>query len=221
MELNLILFSGSEDGSEQTHPLKSSSQEPSEPSTPGFDGRRVSPPEGFKTDHIIQIEDQETLESPSKTLYITEEEDLTLQKPITPTPSIHTPIPEEQILSASSLEAQYKSMTSTMAYPPLATSVTPTATEKTASAESTATLTKPESMPAVVKPTPKTPMKPTPDAASSSALTPTPSSSKATEHLKSPSPRSAKITPAPSPIPSMKTDKGKSKVTGKVVSGWL
>ncbi|XP_050551804.1 transient receptor potential protein isoform X2 [Spodoptera frugiperda] len=100
----------SEGGSEQTRPLKSSSQEPSEPSTPAFDpvdGSRLPPPTEFQsTDHIITIEP----DTPTKTLYITQEEDSNLQKPITPTPSVHSQ--SEQILSASSLESQYKKMTS-------------------------------------------------------------------------------------------------------------
>ncbi|KAH9643810.1 hypothetical protein HF086_002308 [Spodoptera exigua] len=100
----------SEGGSEQTRPLKSSSQEPSEPSTPAFDpvdGSRLPPPAEFQSkDHIITIEP----DTPTKTLYITQEEDSNLQKPITPTPSVHSQ--SEQILSASSLETQYKKMTS-------------------------------------------------------------------------------------------------------------
>lgn len=254
----IFLFPGSEGDSEQTHPLKSSSQEPSESSTPGFetDERRVSPPEGFRTEHIIQIEEPETPESPTKTLYITKEEDLTLQKPLTPTPSIHSHTPttdQEQILSASSLEAQYKSMTGTpsmtsmKAFPPSpaismppttkAESVTSTTSMKRKTTESsalttsaapiksmmpsdsTATAIKPESTAAssIKTTSAKTSIKPTP----SESLTPTPTSSKPAEHLRSPSSRSARVTPAHSPTPSVKTDKGKSKVTGKVVSGWL
>nr|XP_021196624.2 transient receptor potential protein [Helicoverpa armigera] len=113
---------GSEGGSEQTRPLKSSSQEPSEPSTPAFDpadGSRLPPPTEFQsTDHVITIEP----DTPTKTLYMTEEEDSNLQKPITPTPSVHSQ--SEQILSAASLEAQYKQMTSEV--PVVVTSEPPT-----------------------------------------------------------------------------------------------
>ncbi|KAJ8728725.1 hypothetical protein PYW07_006421 [Mythimna separata] len=161
---------GSEGGSEQTRPLKSSSQEPSEPSTPAFDpvdGSRLPPPAEFQsTDHVITIEP----ETPTKTLYITQEEDSNLQKPITPTPSVHSQ--SEQILSASSLESQYKKMTSE---PPTVV-VTPDASE-------------PERSPA----------------------------------RSSTQPRSARVSPSPSasPSPSYGRDRGKSKVTGRVVSGWL
>ncbi|KAM3966006.1 transient receptor potential [Aphomia sociella] len=100
---------GSEVGSEQTRPLKSSSQEPSEPSTPDFDpisDKRFTPPPQFDVkEHIIQIDDPET---PTKTLCMTKEEDTNLQSPITPTPSVQS----EQILSASALDTQYKQMTS-------------------------------------------------------------------------------------------------------------
>ncbi|CAB3225278.1 unnamed protein product [Arctia plantaginis] len=97
---------GSEDGSEQTRPLKSSSQEPSEPSTPGVDlpsTTRVPP----TTDHVITIEP----DTPTKNLYMTQKESCSLQKPITPTPSVHSQ--SEQILSASNLEQELGKMTGT------------------------------------------------------------------------------------------------------------
>lgn len=159
---------GSEGGSEQTRPLKSSSQEPSEPSTPDFDpadGSRLPPPEELQSiDHVITIEP----DTPTKTLYITQEEDLNLQKPITPTPSIHSQ--SEQILSASNLESQYKQMTSE----PPTVIVTPDVSEPERSPRNRSSVG---------------------------------------------TPRSARVSPSASP--SYGRDKGKSVVTGKVVSGWL
>lgn len=169
-------FAGSEGGSEQTRPLKSSSQEPSEPSTPAFDpvsDKRLPPPPQFETqDHIIQIDEPE---SPSKTVVISKEEDVHLQEPATPIPSDQSE--SELILSASSLETHYQQIPAPEAAlserQPLSGSRTP----ERGGSESRSTLA---------------------------------------------SPRSSRVSPAPSPTPSnLKTDKGKSKVTGKVVSGWL
>ncbi|XP_049878328.1 transient receptor potential protein [Pectinophora gossypiella] len=177
---------GSEGGSEQTRPLQSSSQEPSEPSTPAFDpisDKRLPPPPQFETrEHIIQIEepDSPSITSPSKTLYITQEEDEKQQKPITPTPSQRSS--SEQILSASALDSQYK--------------------ETTASASDSRKLV-------------------TPEPSSSDGKT---REGKKDSRSSLASPRSSRVspTPTPSPTPSAaKTDKGKSKVTGKIVSGWL
>ncbi|KAL4713494.1 hypothetical protein ACJJTC_010479 [Scirpophaga incertulas] len=199
---------GSDGGSEQTRPLKSSSQEPSEPSTPAFDpisNRRLPPTEQFKSkDHIIQIEEPDL---PTASLCMTKEEETRLQKPITPTPSVHS----EQILSASSLEIQYKQMKSP---PPVIMTPPP-----------------PES------PAPPIPLPP--ELASRQGLrlgtsSPKPESSTSKTTVRtdlSPSktdkPRSSlgsqRVSPSPSPTPSISvaTDKGKSKVTGKIVSGWL
>ncbi|VVD01669.1 unnamed protein product, partial [Leptidea sinapis] len=111
-------------------------------------------------DHVIQIDEPE---SPTKNLYITKEEDSALQKPLTPTPSVHSKSEKsEQILSASKLEADHGASTSDK---------------------------KPESEPKEEK-KPKDPKPPKPK--------PGPS-------------------PAPAPAaPQMVTDKGKSKVTGKM-----
>ncbi|XP_063366128.1 transient receptor potential protein [Cydia amplana] len=165
----------SEGGSEQPRSLKSSPQEPPEACTPDFDPASNKPlpspaqPDA-KKDHVIQIDEPE---SPSKSLFITKEENKALEKPITPTPSERS---QEQILSAATLESQHQDGTSrvTPTPEPQVSSVSETAKEK-----------------------------------SRSSLT---------------SPRSSKVSPSltPSPSPSMlKTDKGKSKITGKVVSGWL
>uniref|UniRef100_A0A2A4J182 Uncharacterized protein n=2 Tax=Heliothis virescens TaxID=7102 RepID=A0A2A4J182_HELVI len=166
---------GSEGGSEQTRPLKSSSQEPSEPSTPAFDpvdGSRLPPPSEFQsTDHVITIEP----DTPTRTLYMTEEEDSNLQKPITPTPSVHSQ--SEQILSAASLESQYRQMTSEV--PVVVTSEPPTVVV-------TSEVSEPEASP---------------------------------RRLSFTTPRSARVSPAASP--SYGPGRGKSKATGKVVSGWL
>ncbi|KAJ2941136.1 hypothetical protein O0L34_g10371 [Tuta absoluta] len=164
---------GSEGGSEQTRPLQSSSQEPSEPSTPEFDpitDKRLPPPSQFENkEHIIQIDE----EPPSTSLFITKEEDARLQKPLSPTP---TPEPE-QILSAKALESQYEQMSA---------SPKPSGSKQLPSPEE--------------DPEPKTPVKKKEPKESRSSLS-------------SPQPSTA-----PSPL---KTDKGKSKITGKVVSGWL
>ncbi|XP_053616411.1 transient receptor potential protein isoform X2 [Plodia interpunctella] len=190
-------------GSEQTRPLKSSSQEPSEPSTPAFDpisDRRFTPPAQFDSkDHIIQIDEPET---PTKTLCMTKEEDSILQKPITPTPSVHS----DQILSATALEEQYKSMATTI--PETKLSLTPDP-EKPVSPQPSIYDSRPP-------PTldPRTPSRHyTPISGSSSNLGPRPTSRSSLS-----SPRSGRVSPSPSPTP---TDKGKSKVTGKIVSGWL
>lgn len=121
----MYISSGSENGSEQTRPLRSSSQEPSEPSTPGFDTPstpRVPPPVEFATtDHVITIEP----DTPTRNLYMTQKESSSLQKPITPTPSIHSQ--SEQILSASSLEQELSKMTET---PTSTVTVTPDSSEE-------------------------------------------------------------------------------------------
>lgn len=177
-------FIGSEGGSEQTRPLKSSSQEPSEPRTPDFDpvsDKRLPPPAQFETtkDYVIQIDEPE---SPSKALFITKEEDNNLQKPITPK-SQRPETSKEQILSATALESQFKETAL-----PVSRSLTPA----------------PEAKVSTVSETPKR------------------DSREKTKSTLS-SPRSARVSPSPhaSPTPSIPTDKGKSKVTGKVVSGWL
>lgn len=175
---NTTYFPGSEEGgSEQTRPLQSSSLEPSEASTPEFDpisDKRLPPPPQFGTkEHVIQIDEPE---SPTRTLYITQEEDATLQKPITPAPSEKP----EQILSASALESQYKSLTAE-----------PTAGEGPSRAQSA------------------------PGTSKSTLASP------ATGQESRPASRgSARVSPSPSPTPST-GDRGRSKVTGKMVSGWL
>ncbi|KAI8440838.1 hypothetical protein MSG28_009149 [Choristoneura fumiferana] len=175
---------GSEGGSEQTRPLKSSSQEPSEPRTPDFDpvtDKRLPPPAQFDTtkDYVIQIDEPE---SPSKTLFITRDEDNNLQKPIT-AKTEHPESSKEQILSASALESHYKETVS-----PVSRSLTPASDAKVSTVS-------------------ETPKRDSREKSKSSLA----------------SPRSARVSPSPhaSPTPSIPTDKGKSKVTGKVVSGWL
>ncbi|RVE51850.1 hypothetical protein evm_003470 [Chilo suppressalis] len=243
---------GSEGGSEQTRPLKSSSQEPSEPSTPAFDpisDRRFTPPVQFDTkDHVIQIDE---LESPTSALCMTKEEDTRLQKPITPTPSVHS----EQILSASSLDSQYRQM---MSPPPSVVAPCPPGTKlpsvltpspSRSTIESPSTVTKPltitKSPPPVIMtpPPPESPAPPiplTPDIASrpesrsarTEISTPRPEASSPRPETLSSKPERPKsslstqrVSPSPSPFPSPSrspiTDKGKSKVTGKMVSGWL
>lgn len=178
--------------------MKSSSQEPSEPSTPDFDpfsDKRLPPPPQFDTkDHIIQIDEPE-----SKTLYITKEEDYYLQKPMTPTTSECSQ--SEQILSASALDSQYRQMTKDPELGiPEATSSKFLEKSRPIS-ESTCRTPEPSStLPALIpSPVPSTPTSP--------------------RHTSRPRP--AEVSPVPSPSPMTKTDKGKSKVTGKVVSGWL
>lgn len=124
-------------------------------------------------DHVIQIEEPE---SPSSSLYITKEEDKNLQKPISPTPSG----PSEQILSASTLEADQQKEAK-------APSITITVEEPKKSEE---------------EKEPKEPKK------------------KELKPKESPGPSRLSPSPAP-PKPGIVTDKGKSKVTGKIVSGWL
>ncbi|KAL0829971.1 hypothetical protein ABMA28_003435 [Loxostege sticticalis] len=201
----------SEGNSEQTRPLKSSSQEPSEPRTPDFDpisDRRLTPPAQFDTkDHIIQIEEPE---SPTRTLCMTEDEDTRLQKPITPSPSVRS----EQILSASALDSQYKQMVPPpviMTPPPPDSPPPPVPIQQAISRPpSRSTLSK-SPVPESSKPE---------SSRSKESISPRPEDS-------SPRPGSslgsARVSPSPSPTPShtVKSDKGKSKVTGKVVSGWL
>ncbi|XP_013171664.1 PREDICTED: transient receptor potential protein [Papilio xuthus] len=140
-------------------------------------------------DHIIQIEEPEG-ESPSKSLYITKEEDSNLQKPIQPTPSKSEPA--EQILSATALAAQAKD---TKPEPkPSTTESKPETSTESKPTESTEPKTKekPESKPAVVF----------------------------SEEPKS-SPKPSTSAPKPASKPPPMGDKGRSKVTGKIVSGWL
>ncbi|CAG9782512.1 unnamed protein product [Diatraea saccharalis] len=224
---------GSEGGSEQTRPLKSSSQEPSEPSTPAFDpisDRRFTPPVQFDTkDHIIQIDEPE---SPTKALCMTKEEDTRLQKPITPTPSV----PSELILSAASLESKYKQM---ITPPPTVAAPTPPITKPSSSdTKHPSPIIKP---PVITPPPPESPPPPiplSPEIASRSesrsgrpdTTTPRPRTSTPSSEPSIPKPErpksslsSHRVSPSRSPSPSRTpiTDKGKSKVTGKMVSGWL
>ncbi|XP_026318010.1 transient receptor potential protein-like [Hyposmocoma kahamanoa] len=191
---------GSEGGSEQTRPLKSSSQEPSEPSTPGYDpisDKRLPPPPQFDTkEHIVQIEEPE---SPSTTLYITKEEDYCLQKPLSPTTNECSQL--EQILSASTLDSQYRQMTKD---PELGL---PEASSSKVSEQS----------PVISESTSGTPK----FSSTLTAPSPSPTTSSPTTPRHTSSPRSSGVSPAISPSMTTKTDKGKSKVTGKVVSGWL
>lgn len=180
------IFLGSEGGSEQTRPMKSSSQEPSEPSSPGFNSisdKGLPPPPQFDTkEHIIQIDEPE---SPSRTLYMTKEEDYCLQKPITPSTSECSQA--EQILSASALDSQYRQMTKDpeLGLPGACCSVS----EVPARSKSTSGTPEPRST--VIAPSSGTCSPSTPRHTSSPSRSPT------------------------------KTEKGKSKATGKVVSGWL
>ncbi|KAG7304766.1 hypothetical protein JYU34_010121 [Plutella xylostella] len=223
--------------SEQTRPLKSSSQEPSEPSTPAFDpvtDKRLPPPPQFEStpDHIIQIEDPEPTASKPH-LYITKEEDVKLQKPITPTSSIKSSS-GSQILSASALESKYKEMTASptpSSRPVSATSVRPETSVPTR--PGTSTSTRPESSPssstpAIPESTSRASIKPE----ASSSLRPGSSTSESskpkTPEAKGPkkstlASQTASISPSPSPSPTpcYRSDKGKSKVTGKTMSGWL
>ncbi|XP_052749802.1 transient receptor potential protein [Galleria mellonella] len=162
---------GSEGGTERTRPLKSSSQEPSEPCTPDFDPINDKLFTAVK-DHVIQIDEPET---PTKTLCMTKDEDTNLQTPITPTPSVRS----EQILSASALDVQYKQM------------VTPFVSDESHSSG-------------------QKPRSPVLSTISEKQLVI--SKPKSRSMLGSP-----KICPSSSPTP----DQGKSKVTGKFVSGWL
>ncbi|KAJ0172577.1 hypothetical protein K1T71_011716 [Dendrolimus kikuchii] len=178
---------GSDGGSEQTRPLKSSSQEPSEPSTPGTNmtkDRKLTPPVECQT--VIQIDPA----TPTKNLCITKSDDIDLRAPIASSSSI-----SEQILSARSLESQYKTVTSPQV------SILPDSklSEKRASVGS-----------------------------EYKRATPSPRFSTDSRESKSPdkpslSPRSTRSSASPSPTPSStsRSDKGKSKVTGKIVSGWL
>lgn len=174
--------------------MKSSSQEPSEPSTPEFDpisDKRLPPPPQFDTkEHIIQIEEPE---SPSKTLYITKDEGYCLQKPIVPSTSECSQ--SEQILSASALDSQYRKMTKDpeLGLPGACSSKV---SEIPARSESTSVSPEPRSIVT---------------ASSTSFVTPTPVTSSAT----------TRHTSSPRPSVTTTTEKGKSKATGKVVSGWL
>ncbi|KPJ19923.1 Transient receptor potential protein [Papilio machaon] len=139
-------------------------------------------------DHIIQIEEPEG-ESPTKSLYITKEEDSNLQKPIQPTPSKSEPA--EQILSATALAAQAKD-------------------------------TKPEPKPSTTetKPETSTASKPAESTEPKPKAKPDPKPSGSTEEPKS-SPKPSTSAPKPASKPPPMGDKGRSKVTGKIVSGWL
>ncbi|XP_063831875.1 transient receptor potential protein isoform X1 [Ostrinia nubilalis] len=219
----------SEGCSEITRPLKSSSQEPSEPRTPEFDpisDRRLTPPAQFDTKHhIIQIEEPE---SPTRTLCMTQDEDTKLQKPITPTPSIKS----EQILSASALDSQYKQMMTPppviMTPPPPESPAPPIPIQQAISRPASRSTLSKSPMPESRSPIPES-RSPIPESKS-----PQPeSSSRQESRSRSPRPEtsttrpmsslgSSRVSPSPSPTPSMAiSDKGKSKVTGKMVSGWL
>ncbi|XP_045778179.1 transient receptor potential protein isoform X2 [Maniola jurtina] len=154
---------GSDEDTKKTKPVK---PEKSDSKTPGPGPADKSEPKAETKDHVIQIDEPE---SPSKSLYMTKEEDENLQKPMSPTPS---GTPSEQILSAATLESDQ---------------------QKAKSETPSVTITVPEDEPEKPKP-PKEPKS---------------------------KPSSSAPPPAPPPKPGIVTDKGKSKVTGKIVSGWL
>ncbi|CAF4762491.1 unnamed protein product [Pieris macdunnoughi] len=137
-----------------------------------------------KKEHVIQIENEP--ESPSKSLYITKEEDSNLQKPITPTPSLHSKSEKpEQILSAATLEKDHSA-------------------SRSDSKKDKENAKEAKEVPKEDNPKEDPPKE---------------------EKPKEPKPKPPKPKPAPAPEPAsgpkMVTDKGKSKVTGKMVSGWL
>nr|QDQ16917.1 transient receptor potential [Danaus plexippus] len=160
--------SGSDEAKSPQKPSGSKSPDPPKPTEPEKAPEPPAKPE--PKDHVIQIEEPE---SPSKSLYITKEEDQNLQKPISPTPSGQT----EQILSAATLESD----------------------QQKEAKQPSVTITVPEEE---AEPKPKE-TKPKP---------PKPKESK---------PGPSTLAPSPAPKPALVTDKGKSKVTGKIVSGWL
>lgn len=132
-------------------------------------------------EHVIQIENDP--ESPSKNLYITKEEDSNLQKPITPTPSLHSKTDKpEQILSAATLEKDHSASRSDSKK-----EQKPNDSEKDSDENE-------EEKPKQEKPKESKPKPPKPKPAPESEL---------------------------APAPKLVTDKGKSKITGKIVSGWL
>lgn len=185
--------------------------------------------------HIIQIEP----DTPTKNLYITKDESANLQKPIIPTPSIHSQ--PEQVLSASALEKQYKEMVDTVSYTrdskmgstvliqtkqcePASPDcnrlrVADDASKSTSglSVSNSKKETKLISASLEVQMAPPT-ISTSSEAKSSERARLT--SSRSSSPI-SPSARYSRVSPS-SPTPSMaSSDKGKSKVTGKIVSGWL
>lgn len=180
-------YAGSDGGSASTAAVKSSSQEPSTSSSPKQETTKPEtqkPTKPDTKDHVIQIEPEAG--SPSKSLYITKEEDSNLQKPIKPTTS--TDGKSEQILSAATLAAQHTETKPPDDKPQTASPPPP----------------KEESKPAVKVSTADE---------GPSASAPKPSTSAPKPSTSAPKPPASK----PPPV----GDKGRSKVTGKIVSGWL
>lgn len=161
---------------------------------------------------------------------MTKEEDFTLQKPITPTPIAHSQ--SEQILSATALAAQYDQTTpltpqtiSQSVTPQITPQKIPTVSEKTpqvttqitSDIATPKTIQAPSSKPEIIPPSTPKVIPPSPQKPSTSTLAPKDSRKKSS--LSTP-----RVSPSPSPthsMSSMASGKGKSKVTGRVVSGWL
>ncbi|XP_068623201.1 transient receptor potential protein [Battus philenor] len=153
------------------------------------------PAKSESKDHIIQIEEPEG-ESPSKNLYITKEEDSNLQKPLKPTTKA-----EEQILSAATLEAQHSGKKPADTKPSSDTKTSTDTKTTTSTTESKPLTTTAESKP------------------STSTTESKPSTTKESKPSSSEESKSAPKPAASKPAPT--GDKGRSKVTGKIVSGWL
>lgn len=221
----------------QTKPIKSSTQGTSETKTLDFEAinnKKLTSSLELQ-EHVIQIEP----ETPTKNLYITKDEDANLQKPITPTPSVHSQ--SEQVLSASALEKQYKQLIDTVSYTRDSKkgSKVLIQTKKSESAKadydrltaayedskSPSRLSVPDSkkQTKLISASLETQMAPPrlSTGSEASSLERSRLSSSRSSSPVSPNSRYSKVSP-PSPSPSMvSSDRGKSKVTGKIVSGWL
>ncbi|XP_037292191.1 transient receptor potential protein [Manduca sexta] len=212
---------GSEVSSEQTRPLKSSS-ETSEPRTPDFDpvnDRKLPPPAEFH----VQIEPDTPTHSSA--------EESSVQDLITPTGSLKSH--KEQILSATALDSQYKQMISPSpdfdmkqsasvflesekSSPVKSSYLEPFDSSKSPSSSIKSTKTDSKFVSASLE----TQMAPSRLSVASESRSPDKRLSTSSSP-KSTSSRSSRVSPS-SPTPSMgAVDRGKSKVTGKFVSGWL
>ncbi|XP_021207719.2 transient receptor potential protein isoform X2 [Bombyx mori] len=208
----------------KTKPLKIYSGDHTEPNTPSMDGNYHHFPSPESQDHVIQIEP----DTPTKNLLLMKEEERNLQDPTAKSPSLKQ---NEQILSASALESQYTQASSSR------TSITKGGTEKLpyksclkytndtpknveSAIPSTSRLSRKDSK--LVSASLQSQM--APSRFSQSNVTKSPDKSLASSKTSSPkslSPRSPRVVPS-SPTPSiMSAGKGKSKATGRIVSGWL
>ncbi|XP_072945473.1 transient receptor potential protein [Epargyreus clarus] len=196
-----------------------------------------APPSGEK--HVvIQMEH----ESPNKNLYMTKEEDEKLQKPLEPTP---TPAGPELVLSAATLEADHKTTEGAGQEEPKPTEGSPPTEEPkptegaegspaegegSSAPEGNDKPSEPSEQPASDQPADsdskqtesKSEEKTDSESKPAESTSDQPETSKKDESgTKEKKPKKDKPKFTPAPVPTTVGGRGKSKATGKMISGWI